>query len=52
MRCSDYFPKHFQSWWMAQDLTDDSWTLVRVRSGTKPLPEPIMAQIYVATLRY
>ena len=36
--------------WMSLDLTDDKSTLVQVMPGTKPLPEPMLTQIYVALL--
>ena len=36
--------------WMSLDLTDDKSTLVQVMAGTKPLPEPMLTQIYVALL--
>ena len=35
--------------WMPLDLTDDKSTLVQVPHGTKPLPEPMLTQVYVAT---
>ena len=41
--------------WMLQDLCDDKSTLVQVmacRSGNKPLPEPVLTQIYVAIWRH
>ena len=34
--------------WMAQDPADDTWTLIQVPDGNKPLPDPVLTQIYNA----
>ena len=38
--------------WMPQDITDDKSGNGLVPSGNKPLPEPMLTQIYVAKWRH
>ena len=61
------FPDNFSDWWLiiscepalrwvSLDLTDDKSTLVQImawcrQSGNKPLPEPMLTQIFVAIWR-